>query len=166
MDMNTQAQMYLNAFFSNAEFPGGISFRTALNKSNLDVTWESLDRVDYLLDQIRGKIKPEFGPFLNEPANQNFLYFLCFYVGHVISTKAAKPVRWLSYQDMIREIPDNRLMFPECFQTSATCITSVGFFVPLRSITCRLFEELGEFTSKSVRLSAEGNSGKTALSNK
>ncbi len=70
--------MYLNAFFSNAEFPGGISFRTALNKSNLDVTWESLDRVDYLLDQIRGKIKPEFGPFLNEPANQNFLYFLCF----------------------------------------------------------------------------------------
>jgi hypothetical protein len=166
MDMNTQAQMYLDAFFSNTAFPGGISFRTALNQSNLDGSWESLDRVDYLLDQIRIKIKPEFGPFLNERANQNFLYFLCFYVGYVISTKSAKPVRWLSYQDMIREIPDNRLMFPECFQTSATCITSVSFFVPLRSITCRLFAELGEFTSKSVRSSAEGNSGKTALSNR
>ena len=166
MDMNTQAQMYLNAFFSNAEFPGGISFRTALNQINLDGTWESLDIVDYLLDQIRIKIKPKFGPFLNEHANQNFLYFLCFYVGHVISTKSAKPVRWLSYQDMIREIPDNGRMFPQCFQTSATCITSVSFFVPLRSITCRLFEELGEFTSKSVRSSAEGNSEKRALSDK
>ena len=165
MNMNTQAQMYLNAFFSNAEFPATFLFRTALNQSNLDVTWESLDRVDYLLDQIRIKIKPQFGPFLDEPANQNFLYFLCFYVGHVISTKSAKPVRWLSYPDMIREIPDNGRMFPECFQTSATCITSVSFFVPLRSITCRLFEELGEFTSKSVRSSAEGNSAKTALSN-
>lgn len=162
MDMNTRAKMYLNAFFTDAEFPGGISFRTALKQSNLDGTWESLDRVDYLLDQIRIKVKPKFGPFLDEHAKQNFLYFLCFYVGHVISAKSAKPVRWLSYQDMIREIPDNKQMFPECFQTSATCITSVSFFVPLRSITCRLFEELGEFTSKSVRLSAEANSEKKA----
>ncbi len=56
----------------------GFSFRTALKQSNLDATWESLDRVDYLLDQIRSKIKPKFGPFLNDPANQNFLYFFVF----------------------------------------------------------------------------------------
>ena len=55
MDMNTQAQMYLNAFFSNAEFPGGISFSNRTEKSNLDATWESLDRVDYLLIRFVAK---------------------------------------------------------------------------------------------------------------
>ncbi|WP_156521235.1 hypothetical protein [Halothiobacillus diazotrophicus] len=157
--MNDQAQWYLNTFFTQGEFPGGLSFNAALNQCNLDGTMESLDRVDSLLDQIRTKIKPEFNAFLNVRANQNFLYLLCFYVGHVIAKSSGKAVRWLSYQDMLNEIPDNRQFFPECFQTSATCITPVSFFVPLHSITMRLFEPI---TTKSVRLSAEGNSVKNA----
>jgi hypothetical protein len=155
MDMNTRAGMYLDAFFSQAEFPGGLSFRTALNQCSLDGSMESLDRVDSLLDQIRMKIRPEFNAFLNDPANQNFLYLLCFYVGQVISKKSGKDVRWLSYQDMLREIPDNGGMFPDCFQTSATCITACSFFVPLHSITSRLFDE---YVTKSVKASAEANS--------
>ena len=152
-----RARMYLEAFFSQAEFPGGLSFRKALNQCSLDGTLESLDRVDSLLDQIRTKLKPQFNSFLDEAANQNFLYLLCFYVGSVIAKKSGKDVRWLSYQDMLREIPDDmqKRMFPECFQTSATCITAGSFFVPLHSITSRLFDEI---TTKSVRASAEANS--------
>ena len=155
--MNMRARMYLEAFFSQAEFPGGLSFRKALNQCSLDGTLESLDRVDSLLDQIRTKLKPQFNSFLDEAANQNFLYLLCFYVGSVIAKKSGKDVRWLSYQDMLREIPDDmqKRMFPECFQTSATCITAASFFVPLHSITSRLFDEI---TTKSVRASAEANS--------
>jgi hypothetical protein len=157
MDMNAQAQVYLNAYVSQAEFPGGLSFRKALGQCSLDGTMESLDRVDSLLDQIRRKLKPQFNTFLDDPANQNFLYLLCFYVGYVISKTSGKDVRWLSYQDMLTEIPDDaqKRMFPECFQTSATCITAASFFVPLHSITSRLFDEI---TTKSVRASAEANS--------
>ncbi|WP_426171422.1 hypothetical protein [Pseudoduganella sp. R-34] len=154
MDMNDQAQMYLNAFFTKAEIPGGLSFSTALGQSNLDGSLESLDRVDHLLDQIRIKFKPDFDSFLDKHANQNFLYLLAFYMGHVITRSTGGAVKWLSYEDMLREIPDNRAMFPECFQTSVTCITPAMFFVPLYSITSRLFDEV---TTKSVRMSAELN---------
>lgn len=157
MDMNDRAKMYLEAFYSNADFPDGLTYRTALGQCRLDGSWDSLARVDQLLDQIREKIKPKYEEFLDVHANQNFLYLLCFYVGQVISKSSGKPVRWLSYEDMIREIPDNGPFFPSNFETSVTLITSRGaFFVPLRSITCRLFEELGEYTSKSVKFSAEG----------
>lgn len=157
MDMNTRARLYLETFATGGEIQGGLSFRTGLKQSNLDGSWESLDRVDYLLDQIRIRMKPAFAEYLDSQAHQNFLYLLCFYVGHVIEKQTGKPVKWLSYEDMIREIPDNGTMFPPCFQTSVTCITPAAFFVPLRSITCRLFEELGEYDSKSVRYSAELN---------
>ena len=148
--------MYLDAYYSGAEFPGGLAFRKALGQCSLDGTLDSLDRVDSLLDQIRKKLRPQFDPFLEDAANQNFLYLLCFYVGDVIGRSSGKRVRWLSYPDMLREIPDKaqRTMFPECFQTSATCITAASFFVPLASIVSRLFDE---HVTKSVRASAEAN---------
>jgi hypothetical protein len=156
-DMNERAQMYLNAFFTKGEFPGGLSFSTALAQSNLDGTLESLDRIDYLLDQIRNKFKPDIESFLDKPANQNFLYLLAFYIGHVITKVSGGEVKWLSYEDMLKEIPDNGAFFQECFQTSVTCITPAMFFVPLNSITSRLFDEV---TTKSVRSSAEMNLGR------
>ncbi len=154
MDMNGQAQMYLNAFFMKQEIPGGLSFSTALGQSNLDGTLESLDRVDHLLDQIRIKFKPDIGSFLDKQANQNFLYLLAFYMGHVITNVTGGTVKWLSYEDMLKEIPDNGAFFSKCFETSVTCITPAMFFVPLYSITSRLFDEV---TSKSVRVSAQLN---------
>jgi hypothetical protein len=159
MNMNDEAKWYLDTFYSHGEFPGGLSFAKALGQCKLDGTFESLDRVDQLLDQIRTQLKPEFNAFLSVRANQNFLYFLCFYVGYVITKASGKAVRWLSYRDMLAEIPDNRQFFPECFQTSVTCITPVSFFVPLHSISMRLFEEV---TTKSVRLSAQSNCGAPA----
>lgn len=157
MDMNIRAQCYLEAFFAQSEFPGGLSFRKALSQSNLDGTMTSLDRIDYLLDQIRGKFKPQPDAFFKVHANQNFLYLLCFYVGYVLTKETGKALRWMSYQDMIDEIPDNGEMFPYCFETSATCITPFGyFFVPLNSITARLFDEN---VTKSVRFSVESCAG-------
>ena len=70
MDMNARARMYLSAFFTNSEFPGGLAFRTALNQCQLDGTMDSLDRVDQLLDQIRVKLKPAFNSFLDSPQDQ------------------------------------------------------------------------------------------------
>lgn len=154
MDMNQRALYYLEALDRNSEIPGGLSFRTALAQSKLDYSVESLDRVDYLLDQIHSRFQPQYGVFFEPQQNQNFLFLLCFYVGTVMSKNSEQSIKWLDYDEMLREIPDNGAMFPRRFETAITCILSRrGFFVPLSSICSRLFDDP---VDKSVRFSAEG----------
>jgi hypothetical protein len=151
---NELAAKYLQAFADSEEFPGGLSFRSELTRSRLDFTRASLERIDILLDQIRTSEKPNYDVFLEEHANQNFLYLLCFYVGTTMSRCSDQRIAWLDYDEMIRRIPDNGAMFPRCFATSITCILERrGFFVPLASIVDRLFFEPPQ---KSVKFSAEG----------
>ena len=154
MNMNDRAEKYLQAFHDGEEFPGGLAFRKALLQVKLDYTVESLSRIDRLLDQIRTKLRPEYGEFIDEPQNQNFLFLLCFYVGKVAACNSNQVITWYDYEGMIRKIPDNGAMFPQCFETAITCILNKrGFFVPLSSICSRLFDES---VDKSVRFSAEG----------
>lgn len=152
MTMNQRSAYYLDALARNSEILGGLSFRNALAQSNLDYSVESLNRVDYLLDQIRTRYRPQYGDFLQLQANQNFLFLLCFYVGTVVSKNAKQEIKWLDYEEMLRALPENAAVFPQCFQTTITCILSRGgLFVPLSSICSRLFDDP---TDKSVPLSA------------
>lgn len=154
MSLNDTANEYLAAFRAGAPFPGGLAFSTALAQSRLDGTVESLDRIDHLLDRIRERVKPEFGAFLEAPANQNFLYLLCFYVGYVAASCTDQRIAWLTYAEMIEAIPGNGAMFPDCFATSATCILEKsGFYAPMSVIQERLFTDPPE---KSVAFSASG----------
>lgn len=156
MPLNHIANRYLDAFAKQEEFDGGLSFRTALLQSSLDYSVESLERVDYLLDQIRTRLRPSPQEFLDPQPNQNFLYLLAFYVGAVAARAAGSSITWLGYDEMLQRMPDNEPFFPRCFATSLTCILSGGskngFFVPLSSITEALFEEYPE---KSVAFSAK-----------
>ncbi|MEQ1517199.1 MAG: hypothetical protein ABL931_12005, partial [Usitatibacteraceae bacterium] len=83
MPLNHIADRYLHAFDKQEEFDGGLSFRKALLQSNLDSSVESLNRVDYLLNQMRTRLHPNPDEFLDPQPNQNFLYLLAFYVGTV-----------------------------------------------------------------------------------
>lgn len=154
MPINEFAAKYLETFERNEVFPDGLSFRKALDQSNLDYSRESLSRIDYLLDQMRIKLKPDYSEFMKDYANQTFLYLLAFYVGTVTARQSGNKIDWYSYNEMIAVIPDNKAFVPECFGSSITCIIAQkGLFIPLSSILGRLFDEPPD---KSVLFSAEG----------
>jgi hypothetical protein len=150
------ADRYLTAFNSNEEFDGGLSFREALQQSELDYTPESLKRIDDLLDEIRNRLVPDPRQFLNDQANVNFLYLLAFYVGRVVADETGANIEWYPYDEMVQLFPENRAFFPNCFGSSVTCVLSGGrrgggWFVPLSAIETRLYEEEPD---KSVWFSA------------
>ncbi len=154
MPLNPLASQYLEVFKNNGEFDGGLSFQTALQQANLDLSIESLNRVDQLLDQVRARVKPQFDTFLGVSANQNFLYLLCFYVGQCVAFNSRQGIVWLQYGELIEAFPEHKGMYPECFATSVTCLLEkTGFFIPLSSIQERLFDDP---PGKSVAFSASG----------
>lgn len=154
MPLNPMAAQYLEVFQNNGEFEGGLSYKAGLKHANLDFSLESLARVDTLLDQIRTRFKPDPETFLAVHANQNFLYLLCFYVGHTVASNSRQQVVWLQYHEFIEAFPEHQAMYPECFATSVTCLLErAGFFIPLSSIQERLFDEP---PGKSVAFSASG----------
>lgn len=153
MPINQVARLHLETFAKNEPFPGGLSFRKAMMQSALDYTLESLSRVDYLLDQIRTRIKPDESKFWDTQDNQNFANFLCFYVGSTVARVSRQKIVWYEYGEMIELMPENALTYPACFATHITCVLErKGFFVPLSAIQVRLFDEP---PGKSVRASAE-----------
>lgn len=154
MPINELATRYLETFERNEGFPDGLSFRKALIQSNLDYSRESLARVDYLLDQIRARLKPDPEEFMRDYSNQTFLYLLAFYVGTVTARQSGNAIDWYNYDEMLAVMPDNKAFVPRCFASSITCvIDKKGFFAPLSAIQERLFEES---PGKSVKFSAEG----------
>jgi hypothetical protein len=152
MPINPLASQYLEVFKNNGEFEGGLSFAAGLRAAKLDFSLASLDRVDTLLDQVRTRFKPDPDTFLSVHANQNFLYLLCFYVGHCVAVNSKQQVVWLQYSEFIEAFPEHQAMYPECFATSVTCLLEkTGFFIPLSAIQERLFDDP---PGKSVAFSA------------
>jgi hypothetical protein len=152
MPINDLARRYLETFALGGEFPDGLAFRPELVDTMLDYSRESLARIDDLLDGIRAREQPEYGAFMDDYANQTFMYLLAFYVGTVTARQSGSAIDWLDYGEMIEVIPDNESLVPQCFASSVTCVIhGKGFFVPLASIEERLFEDVPE---KSVAFSA------------
>jgi hypothetical protein len=161
MPLNDNANRTLQSFFHNKEFDGGISFRSALIDARLDFTTRSLKRIDKLLDLIRDTYKLREEKFVTGQGNQNFLYFLAFYVAKVIGKNSGAKVDWYSYQEMCEMDPAHKT-FGEAFYSSIMCVfNSRGprtgeIFAPLHSITSRLFgKDAGKDAGKSVVASAD-----------
>lgn len=161
MQVTQLAERYLAAFSNGSEFPGGLSYRKALLQSQLDYSIDSLKRIDRLLDQIREQHAPQFDAFVQQQANQNFLYVLAFYVGKTIERNSPAAVSWISHQELIAESPDMATVWPYQFESSIICRIKgpVGYaggggdFLPLSAMVIRLFEGPDE---KSIWFSATG----------
>lgn len=157
MPITQSATMYVQAFFNRQQIEGGLAFRDALSNNRLDFTIESLDRIDFLLRWICKNAKPTEDQFLRSQENQNFLYFVAFYVGQVIARNSRARVDWYSFPEWVALNPHDKILGP-AFYSSAICVfnqTSPGrgtMFIPLYSITEQLFEE---HSTKSVAFSAQ-----------
>lgn len=159
MPITELAEQYLTVFFHGGhDFPGGISYLDALNRCELDYWPESLERIDTLLDQIRTNEAPQYEAFLQDRANQNFLYFLAFYVGKTIErNNPGAQVEWIEHKELAARNPDVAKTWTYQFETSVICVITGGSarqgeFLPLSSIVIRLFEGADE---KSVWFSAD-----------
>ncbi len=159
MPISELAEQYLAAFLDGGrEFPGGISYLDALNQCELDYRPDSLQRIDMLLDQIRTREAPAYEAFIKDRANQNFLYFLGFYVGKTIErNNAGAQVEWIEHKELAARNPGVAKVWPYQFETSVICVITGGSarqgeFLPLSSIVIRLFEGADE---KSVSFSAD-----------
>ena len=159
MPITPLAEQYLTAFSAGGqEFPGGISYLGELQQSKLDYTPESLRRIDSLLDQIHTREAPRHEVFIKERANQNFLYFLGFYVGKTIErNNPGAQVEWIDHKELVARDPGLAKVWTYQFETSVICVITGGSarqgqFLPLSSILIRLFEGPAE---KSVWFSAD-----------
>ena len=103
--------------------------------------------------------------FIKDRANQNFLYFLGFYVGKTIErNNPGAQVEWIEHKELVARNPGIEKIWPYQFETSVICVITGGSarqgeFLPLSSIVIRLFEGADE---KSVWFSADAYMAKPA----
>ncbi|RUL78148.1 hypothetical protein [Dyella choica] len=149
MEITAQALCYLAAWDAGLPLSGGIIHEERLRACQLDYSWDSLNRIDAFLDALRPELGMDYRRFLDTQKNYNLLYFLAFYVGEVRARTARAPMRWATWDELLKELPDCHV-FGEGFHSSAVQM-SPGVFLPLASIVSRLFDEE---QTKSVHLSA------------
>lgn len=149
MNINLQGLCYLAAWQRGLDFEAGMAHEALLRSFRLDYSWASLERIDAFLDQIRNAEQPSEATFLDNPHNQNLLYFLAFYIGEVRARSTGTKPQWASWDELLAMNPGMRTL-GEGFHSSLAQI-SPGLFLPLVAISARLFE--GD-QGKSVAFSA------------
>jgi hypothetical protein len=149
MSLTFTAQNYLAAWDARRPIDGGLTHGERLQDFNLDYSWDSLERIDAFLDELRTRFTPRPEIFLDDTANTNLLYLLGFYVGEVRGRVAGVVPQWVNWDELLQIDPGMRL-FGEGFHSSAVMVAP-GLFLPLVSIASRLFEGPDD---KSVAFSA------------
>lgn len=147
------ALAFLHTFDQGGTPPGGIAFEPLLRRLKLDYAPASLGRVDVFLDALRTTKKPAREAFLSDPAGQNLLLLLAFYVGEVIGRSLHCAPQWQAYEAAQRSHPGP---LARAFETSMLCDfpvpgARVTQFAPLVAICERLFHAS---VDKSVAFSA------------
>lgn len=149
MKITAQALCYLAAWDSGLTPSGGMIHEDRLRACSLGYSWDSLKRIDAFLDELRPELGIDYHTFLDTQENYNLLYFLAFYIGEVRARTARTPMRWATWDELLKELPSCDV-FGKGFHSSAVQM-SPGVFLPLASIVSRLFDE---WQTKSVHFSA------------
>ena len=154
MTLTYRALCYLHAFDHREPVQNGLAFESLLRATRLDYSVQSLERVDIFLDALRKTKKISADGYLNDPAIQNLLYMLAFYVGEVIGRAIGAQPQWSTYEEVAAL---EKQVNEPVFENSATLSfpghpgLSVSSFLPLVAICSRLFDDPVE---KSVLFSA------------
>ncbi|HXA46264.1 MAG TPA: hypothetical protein VNW52_01440 [Burkholderiaceae bacterium] len=157
MSPNFTALCYLHAFDHRLPIQDGLAFEKILRTYRLDYSVKSLARIDDFLDELRTGKKVREDTYLDDPATQNLLYLLNFYVGEVIARSLKSQAHWYTFKEVQDIDPMSKVSGP-AFENSVTLgfpqhaiSVTKPWFRPLISLTSRLFSEHVE---KSVLFSA------------
>ena len=154
MTLTFRALCYLHAFDNRLPVQDGLAFESLLRATRLDYSVQSMERIDIFLDALRKTRKIAEDTYLNDPATQNLLYMLAFYVGEVIGRSLGARPHWSTYEEVAAH---TRQVNGPAFENSATLsfpgepALAASSFLPLVAITSRLFADP---TDKSVLHSA------------
>ena len=149
--MNDVARLFLETYARGGEVEGGWKFGKALQQAHLDLSEESLERLDMLLKAIRERARPSHDEFLADPASRNFLSLLAFYLMAVLSRRAGVHIEWHDTASARRATADWANISDTPFTRLVALAPDQGLlFLPLVWLHDRVFElGLGQFATAS-----------------
>jgi hypothetical protein len=92
--MNDSARHFLDCYALGIEPGGGWVFPNALQQARLDYTPASLERMNLLLDEVKARLNPRRGLFLELPGGHNFCALLAFYLVSYIARQTGARIAW------------------------------------------------------------------------
>lgn len=130
-DENQRCAQMLEAFFNDAEIPGGLAYRVQLKDAQLDYSLASLLRLDQMLQFIRPEIKCTYEQFVNATETQNFLRWVGFYIGMTMARVAVTTVKWFDFAQAKQIVPELEFQF----ETTSMCLLGGRTYFPLGRVT-------------------------------
>ena len=149
--MNDVARQFLETYARGGEVAGGWKFGKALQQANLDLSEDSLERIDLLLKAIRERAKPSHDEFLADPSGRNFLSLLAFYLMAVLSRRTGVHIEWHDTASARRATAEWANISDTPFTRLVALAPDQGLlFLPLVWVHDRVFElGLGQYATAS-----------------
>jgi TPR repeat protein len=149
--LNDVARQFLETYARGGEVAGGWKFGRALQQAQLDMSDESLERLDLLLKAIRERAKPAHDEFLADPQGLNFLSLLAFYLMAVLSRRTGVHIEWHDTASARRATDDWASISDTPFTRLVALAPDQGLlFLPLVWVHDRVFElGLGQYATAS-----------------
>ncbi len=98
---DTLSENYWQQFCQDVPVGGGMAYQNRLKECNLDLSKDSLQRVDGLLSAIKKELLSknyQEDELLKQSSFRNFIFFVAFYAARVIAANAA-PLSWRLIKD-------------------------------------------------------------------
>ncbi|UOP05196.1 hypothetical protein [Conchiformibius kuhniae] len=116
-----------------------VARRSVLNAVKWDYGWESLRRLDALLDGIRTE-RPEFDAFVRHDANLNLLHFCAFYLARTAAELSNNTLYFLDYAQAKTHIPD----LPHDWFSQYAALIGDKIYFPFGRIASRIWDHAPE----------------------
>ena len=149
--MNDVARLFLETYARGGEVAGGWKFGKALQQAQLDLSEESLERLDLLLKAIRERARPVHDEFLADPASRNFLSLLAFTLMAMLSRRTGVHIEWHDTASARRATAAWASIADTPFTRLVALAPDQGLlFLPLVWVHDRVFElGLGQYATAS-----------------
>lgn len=122
MDMNAAAHQYLRALWQGHAIQGGFAWLDRLAPIAQDLSMESLQRIDALLDDLRATEAPSAESFWERQDRQTFLMGLTFYIGSTVAHQLGSKAQWFDYETFMATRPHMRAGWSYTLETSVACV--------------------------------------------
>ncbi|MEK8034729.1 hypothetical protein AACH06_28255 [Ideonella sp. DXS29W] len=103
--MRELAHEYLNAYARGEEIEGGWAFAKALRQAQLDLTDDSLERLELFLQALRREVRPAAQAVRETTPGRNLCALLAFYLIEVVQRRTGATIEWHTRDDAAALLP-------------------------------------------------------------